>query len=60
MIEEKKIERRGGKRVGAGQPYKYGELTSNITFRVPNSHKQEVKDLVYAFLNQFINPKRIL
>ena len=53
MSDEKKIERRGGHRVGAGQPLLYGEKTINITFRIPKSHKQDVKDLVYDFLKQF-------
>jgi len=49
----KKIERRGGKRAGAGQPLLYGETTINITFRIPKSRKQEVKEVVYEFLKQF-------
>ena len=53
MNEEKKIERRGGIRAGAGQPLPYGEKTINITFRIPKSRKQEVKDNMYAFLKQF-------
>ena len=53
MIQEKKIERRGGKRAGAGQPLLYGEKTINITFRIPKSRKQDVKDVVYSFLKQF-------
>lgn len=53
MNEETKIERRGGKRENAGQPLLYGEKTINITFRIPKSRKQEVKDNMYAFLKQF-------
>ena len=48
-----KKENRGGKRVGAGPKFKYGEVTSNITLRVPTSKKAEVKRLVYAFLEQY-------
>lgn len=53
MIVEKKIERRGGKREGAGQPLLYGEKTINITFRIPKSHKKEIKEYMYDFLKQF-------
>jgi hypothetical protein len=53
MNKEKKIERRGGIREGAGQPLLYGEKTINITFRIPKSRKQEVKENMYAFLKQF-------
>jgi hypothetical protein len=50
---EQKIERRGGKREGAGPPFKYGETTINITLRIPSSKKEEVKRLVYEYLHQF-------
>ena len=43
----------GGVRVGAGPPFKYGEETCNVTLRVPNSKKAAVKELVYAYLEQF-------
>jgi hypothetical protein len=43
----------GGVRVGAGPPFKYGEETCNITLRVPTSKKAAVKELVYAYLEQF-------
>ena len=52
MKEEKK-ENRGGKRVGAGPKFKYGEDTVNATFRVPVSRKNAVKGVVYAYLDQF-------
>lgn len=52
-----KKENRGGKREGAGPKFKYGEETSNITLRVPNSKKAEVKRLVYAYLEQYTNKK---
>ena len=48
-----KKENRGGKRVGAGPKFKYGEVTSNVTLRVPTSKKAVVKELVYAYLEQF-------
>jgi hypothetical protein len=43
----------GGVRVGAGPPFKYGEETCNVTLRVPTSKKAAVKELVYAYLEQF-------
>lgn len=54
---ETKIERRGGKRVGAGPPFKYGETTVNITLRIPVSKKDDIKRLVYAYLEQFKTAK---
>jgi hypothetical protein len=48
-----KKENRGGKREGAGPPFKYGEDTVNITLRVPASKKAEVKEMIYSYLNQF-------
>lgn len=50
---EQKIERRGGKRAGAGPPFKYGETTINITLRIPASRKDEVKELVYKHLEKY-------
>lgn len=57
-ITKTKIERRGGKRKGAGHPFKYGEETINVTFRIPNSRKEEVKEIVYNFLKQFETKKK--
>jgi hypothetical protein len=48
-----KKENRGGKRVGAGPKFKYGEDTVNITLRVPLSKKAQVKEMIYSYLNQF-------
>jgi hypothetical protein len=56
MKDETKIERRGGKRQFAGSIHKYGELTTNITIRVPISKKQEVRELVKNYLKEYINP----
>ena len=50
---EQKIERRGGKRAGAGPKFIYGEETVNITLRVPKSKKDEIKRIIYAHLEQF-------
>ena len=43
----------GGKRAGAGPKFIYGEETCNITLRVPASKKEEVKEMIYSYLNQF-------
>ncbi len=53
MTEEKKG-KHGGKRVGAGPKFKYGELTSNITLRVPNSKKEDVRKLVRDYLRDYV------
>jgi hypothetical protein len=50
---EQKIERRGGKRAGAGPKFIYGEDTCNITLRVPKSKKDEIKKMIYTFLEQY-------
>ena len=50
---EQKIERRGGKRKGAGPKFIYGEDTCNITLRVPKSKKDEIKKMIDALLHQF-------
>jgi len=54
-IKPKKKENWGGVRAGAGAKFKYGEATCNITLRVPKSKKEEVKRLVYAHLEQYVN-----
>jgi len=48
-----KKENRGGKRVGAGPKFIYGEDTCNITLRIPTSKKEEIKKVIYSYLNQF-------
>ena len=50
---EQKIERRGGKRAGAGPKFIYGEDTCNITLRVPKSKKDEIKKTIYRMLEQY-------
>jgi hypothetical protein len=50
---EQKINTHGGKRRGAGPPFKYGEDTCNITLRVPKSKKEEIKRLIYQHLEQY-------
>ena len=50
---EQKIERRGGKRKGAGPKFIYGEDTCNITLRVPKSKKEEIKKTIYRMLEQY-------
>jgi basic membrane lipoprotein Med (substrate-binding protein (PBP1-ABC) superfamily) len=51
-MEQIKKENRGGKRIGAGHPFKYGEKTINITFRIPTSHKQLIKAMVKEYLDK--------
>jgi hypothetical protein len=41
---------RGGARVGAGRKPKYGEPTTNITIRVPISHKNLIYKMVADYL----------
>ena len=48
-----KKENRGGKREGAGPKFIYGEETCNITLRIPKSKKEEIKKMIYSYLNQF-------
>jgi len=50
---------RGGKRIGAGRTHKYGEPTINITFRVPISSKETIRNLVNAYLDSLVAPKKI-
>jgi hypothetical protein len=50
---------RGGKRIGAGRTHKYGEPTINITFRVPISSKETIRNLVNAYLVSLVAPKKI-
>jgi len=50
---EQKIDRRGGKRAGAGPKFIYGEETCNITLRVPKSKKEEIKRIIYAQLEKY-------
>ncbi len=51
-MEEKIKENRGGKRLGAGHPFKYGERTINITFRIPATHKEIIKSMVKDYLDK--------
>lgn len=51
-MEQTKKDNRGGKRLGAGHPFKYGEKTKNITFRIPESHKEIIKAMVKEYLDK--------
>ena len=51
-MKQIKKENRGGKRAGAGHPFKYGEKTINITFRIPTSHKSLIKAMVKEYLDR--------
>lgn len=52
MEQIKKKDNRGGKRIGAGHPFKYGEKTINITFRIPTTHKALIKAMVKEYLDK--------
>ena len=54
-MKQIKKENRGGKRAGAGHPFKYGEKTINITFRIPTSHKSLIKAMVKEYLDRVSN-----
>ena len=54
-MEQKIKDNRGGKRLGAGHPFKYGERTINITFRIPTSHKELIKSMVKEYLDKVSN-----
>lgn len=50
----KKKETRGGYRENAKRPLKYGEPTVAVMFRVPESKKEAVTNLVKKFLEKFV------
>ena len=52
----KKKENRGGARIGAGRKPKYGELTTNITFRIPISQKELIHKIVTDYLKSIAQP----
>lgn len=47
-----KKDKRGGSRDGAGRPKKYGEPTTIVHFRVPESQKSKVSEIVKNFLRK--------
>ena len=56
MKTEKKASSWGGKRIGAGKKPLYQEPTINMTFRIPESHKDIVRELVREYLNKLKMP----
>lgn len=44
------IDRRGGKRKGAGRKPKYNEPTITVAFRIPHSKKEQVKKAVHKII----------
>lgn len=56
-MDTEKKENRGGKRDGAGPPFKYGEETVTIAFRVPISKAAEIRVTVNQMLKKYINKK---
>ncbi len=53
-MKKKKIENRGGTRIGSGQKKKYGEETTTIAFRCPKSKANELKVLVSLKLAEWL------
>lgn len=43
----------GGKRIGSGAKPKFGEPTTTIAFRVPESKVDELKDMVNAKMSEW-------
>lgn len=54
--QQKTINTWGGKRDGAGKKPLYEEVTTNITFRVPVSHKELIRVMVKDYLNKLKKP----
>ena len=52
MKQKKKVENRGGLRLGSGQKKKYGEETETVSFRCPISKIDELKFLLRAKLSE--------
>lgn len=48
--KNKKVENRGGVRLGSGQKKKYGEETTTVAFRCPVSKVPELKNIVHLKL----------
>jgi hypothetical protein len=46
-----KIEKRGGRRLGAGRKSMYGESMTTISFRVPTSAKESIRQMVRNYLS---------
>jgi hypothetical protein len=46
--------KRGGKRIGAGAKPKYKDFTKTISFRVPESKIEEIKDIVKTKLSEWV------
>lgn len=46
-------EKRGGKREGAGRKQKYNEETKVVTFRIPLSKVNEIKEIVNDKLKEY-------
>jgi hypothetical protein len=57
-MKPKNIERRGGKRAGAGAKHKYGEPTTTVAFRIPKSHKDSIKKIIRVYLDQVASTQK--
>ena len=51
---------RGGKRQNAGRLPKYNEPTKTISFRVPESKAEEIKELVKKYLEKLQGKKLLI
>jgi hypothetical protein len=52
-MKKMKVEKRGGKRNGAGRKNLYSESTTTIAFRVPESKIEEIKNHVKTKLSNY-------
>ena len=50
-VKDKPVSKRGGKRAGAGRIGEYGEPTSTLCFRVPQTHRDLIKSMVRDYLD---------
>lgn len=53
-----KTKQSGGKRLGSGRPFKFGEETKSITIRVPKSREADFKKQAEKILESYLqSPK---
>ena len=46
---------RGGKREGSGRKSKFGSPMNNLTMRVPDSERENIRKLVSKYLDKLLN-----
>ena len=54
MMNESEKKTRGGAMYNAGRPQKYNEKTKSLSFKVPISKYEEIRDYIVEYLKQFI------